>query len=190
MNKLIQIALAGLVVSQLHGCATAVVGAAAAGGVVALDRRSAGVFVSDQEIELRAKNRLGESLPKNAGGISTTSYNRQALLTGQVIDDATRMRAGEIVAGVPDVRKVFNELSVGGATSLTSETSDAAITSKVKARLLRDEKTPATQIKVVTEATVVYLMGLVTREEGQLATEIARTTSGVSKVVVLFEYIN
>jgi len=190
MNKLIQIALAGLVISQLHGCATAVVGAAATGGAVALDRRSAGVFVSDQEIELRAQSRLGDSLPKVTTSVSTTSYNRQALLTGQVGDDATRTRAGEIVKGIPDVRNVFNELSVATVASLNAETNDAAITSKVKARLLRDETTPATQIKVVTEATVVYLMGLVTREEGRLATEIARTTSGVSKVVILFEYIN
>ncbi|MFP5419658.1 MAG: BON domain-containing protein [Gammaproteobacteria bacterium] len=190
MNRLIQFALAGLVISQLHGCATAVVGAAATGGAVALDRRSAGVFVSDQEIELRAQKRLGESLPKGSTSVSTTSYNRQALLTGQVGDDATRARAGEIVQGIPDVRKVFNELSTGPVASLSAETNDAAITSKVKGRLLRDETTPATQIKIVTEATVVYLMGLVTREEGARATEIARTTSGVSKVVVLFEYLN
>ncbi|MBT9569146.1 MAG: BON domain-containing protein [Thiobacillus sp.] len=190
MNKLIQIALAGLVISQLHGCATAVVGAAATGGAVVLDRRSAGVFVSDQEIELRAQKRLGEALPKDSGRISTTSYNRQALLTGQVSDDASRTRAGEIVKEIPDVRNVFNELAVAGPTSLSAEANDTAITGKIKARLLRDEKTPATQIKIVTEATVVYLMGLVTQEEGKLATEIARTTSGVSKVVILFEYLN
>lgn len=190
MNKLIQVALAGLVISQLTGCATAVIGAAATGGAMAQDRRSAGVFVSDQEIELRAQKRLAESIPKSDASISTTSYNRQALLTGQVVDEATRTRAGEIVKAIPDVRNVFNELSVRGATSLSSEANDTAITSTVKTRLLRDEKVPGTQIKVVTEAAVVHLMGLVKHEEGRIATDIARTTTGVAKVVVLFEYID
>lgn len=191
MNKLIQIALAGVVLSQLQGCATAVVGGAAAtGSAVALDRRTAGVFLGDQEIELRAQNRLGDAIAKNAGNISSTSYNRQVLLTGQVLDEATRVRAGEIVKGVPDVRTVYNELSLSGVTSLTSEANDAGITSKVKTRLLRDESVPGTKVKVVTEAAVVYLMGLVTQNEAKVATEIARTTSGVTKVVILFEFIN
>lgn len=191
MNKLIQIALAGVVLSQLQGCATAVVGGAAAtGSAVALDRRTAGVFLGDQEIELRAQNRLGDAIAKNAGNISSTSYNRQVLLTGQVLDEATRARASEIVKGVPDVRTVYNELSLSGVTSLTSEANDAGITSKVKTRLLRDESVPGTKVKVVTEAAVVYLMGLVTQNEAKVATEIARTTSGVTKVVILFEFIN
>ena len=191
MNKLIQIALAGLVLTQLQGCATAVVGGAAAtSGAISLDRRTAGVFLGDQEIELRAQSRLSEALPKQFGNVSTTSYNRQVLLTGQVLNETTRTQAGEIAKGIPDVRNVFNELSVSGVTSLTSDANDTGITSKVKARMLRDEKAPGTKIKVVTEAAVVYLMGLVTQEEGKIATEIARTTGGVTKVVILFEYIN
>ena len=191
MKNLLHIALAGLVLSQLQGCVTAVVaGAAATGSAVALDRRTAGVFVSDQEIELRAQRRLSDAFPKNSGNISTTSYNRQVLLTGQVLDESARTRAGEIVKGVPDVRAVYNELSISNATSLTSDANDTAITSKVKARMVRDEKVPATKIKIVTETAVVYLMGLVTKDEAMLATDIARTTSGVTKVVVLFEYIN
>jgi len=191
MKKLIQIALAGLVLSQLQGCATAVVGGAAAtGSAVALDRRTAGVFVGDQEIELRAQSRLSEAFPKNSANISTTSYNRQVLLTGQVLDESTRSRAGEIVKAIPDVRAVYNELSVSGATSLTSDANDTAITSKVKARMLRDERVPGSKIKIVTEVAIVYLMGLVSKDEAMIATEIARTTSGVTKVVILFEYIN
>ena len=190
MNKLIYVALAGMVFSQLQGCATAVVGGAATGTAIALDRRTAGVFVSDQEIELRAMNRLREALPQKTGNISTTSYNRQVLLTGQVPDDALRARATEVVKGIPDVRTVFNELTLSGVTSLTSDTNDVAITSQVKARMLRDERVPGTKIKVVTEAGVVYLMGLVTQAEADVATEIARTTSGATKVVTLFERLN
>lgn len=190
MKKLIPIALLGALLLQLQGCTTAVVGGAATGAAVALDRRTAGVFVSDQEIELRAMNRLREAFPQKTDNISTTSYNRQVLLTGQVPDEATRGRAGEVVRGIPDVRTVFNELTVSGVTSLTSDANDVSITSKVKTRLLRDDRVPGTKIKVVTEASVVYLMGLVTQAEASAAAELARTTAGVTKVVTLFEYIN
>jgi len=190
MNKLIYVALIGTVLSQLGGCAAVVVGGAATGTAVALDRRTAGVYVSDQEIELRALARLRETFPQKTDNISATSYNRQVLLTGQVPDEATRSRASEVVKVIPDVRTVFNELTVSGITSLTSDANDVAITSSVKARMLRDENVPATKIKVVTEAGVVYLMGLVSQAEAEAATNIARTTSGVTKVVTLFEYIN
>lgn len=189
-NKLIQIALVGVALSQLQGCATAVVGGAATGTAVALDRRTAGVFIGDEEIELRAMTRLANAFPGKADSISATSYNRQVLLTGQVPDEAARTRATEVVKGIPDVRTVFNELSVSGITSLTSDANDTAITSKVKTRLLRDERVPGTKIKVVTEAGVVYLMGLVKQSEASVAVEIARTTSGATKVVTLFEYLN
>ncbi|MHB8823602.1 MAG: BON domain-containing protein, partial [Thiobacillus sp.] len=136
MNKLIQIALVGVALSQLHGCAAVAVGGAAAGTSVALDRRTTGVVVGDQEIELRAMNRLREAFPQNTGKISVTSFNRQVLLTGQVPDEAARTRATEIVRGVPDVRTVFNELSISGVTSFTARANDTTITGNVKARLL------------------------------------------------------
>jgi osmotically-inducible protein OsmY len=190
MNKLIYVTLLGVALSQLHGCAAAVVGGAATGTAVALDRRTTGVYIGDQEIELRAMNRLREAFPQKTDNISATSYNRQVLLTGQVPDEPIRSRAGEIVKGIPDVRTVFNELSISGIASLTSDANDVAITSKVKTRLLRDERVPGSKIKVVTESSVVYLMGLVTQAEADVATDIARTTSGATKVVTLFEYIN
>ncbi|PKO58571.1 MAG: transporter, partial [Betaproteobacteria bacterium HGW-Betaproteobacteria-17] len=128
--------------------------------------------------------------PQNTVRISVTSFNRQVLLTGQVPDQATRARATEIAKGVPDVRTVFNELSVSGVTSFTARANDTTITGNVKARLLRNEQLPGTKIKVVTESGVVYLMGLVTKSEADIATGIARTSSGVTKVVTLFETID
>jgi osmotically-inducible protein OsmY len=190
MNKLAYVALLGVAISQLQGCTTVAVGGAAVGTSVALDRRTAGVYVGDQEIELRAMNRLREAFPQKTDNISVTSYNRQALITGQVPDEAARGRASEVVKGVPDVRTVFNELSISGVTSLTSDANDVSITSKVKARLFRDDRVPGIKIKVVTESGVVYLMGLMTQSEADAAAEIARTTGGVAKVVTLFEYIN
>jgi len=190
MNKLIQIALVGVALSQLHGCAAVAVGGAATGASVAMDRRTAGVYVGDQEIELRAMSRLNEAFTEKNVNISVTSYNRQALLTGQVPDEPTRARATEVVKGVPDVRTVFNELNISGVTSLTARANDTTITGNVKARLLRNEQVPGTKIKVVTDSGVVYLMGLVTKTEAEIATGIARTSSGVTKVVTLFEIID
>ena len=192
MNKLVGAALAGVVITQLGGCAAAVVGGAAATGTaVALDRRSTGVFIGDQEIEMRTKARMRDLFPiKVANSIAPTSFNRQVLLTGTVPDQATKDKAGDAAAAVQDVRKVFNELTVGGERAFGAGANDAAITSAVKTRMLRDDRVPATKIKIVTETNVVYLLGLVTRAEAAVATEVARNTSAVSKVVVLFEYLD
>jgi osmotically-inducible protein OsmY len=95
-----------------------------------------------------------------------------------------------VVRSIPDVRTVFNETVVSGVTSLTSDSNDVAITTQVKTRMLQDDHVPSIKVKVVTEAGVVYLMGLVTRPEGEAAAKVASTTGGVTKVVKLFEYIN
>jgi osmotically-inducible protein OsmY len=185
MNKLIYVAVFGVALAQLQGCTTA------GGEPVNLDRRSAGAYIGDQEIEMRAKNRMRDTFPiKVANNISPTSYNRQLLLTGQVPDEATRAKAEELAKGIQEVRTVFNELTVSGATSVASGASDATVTTGVKTRLLRDKTVPGTKIKVVTENGVVYLMGLLKRAEADTATEIARNTAGVAKVVVLFEFID
>jgi osmotically-inducible protein OsmY len=190
MNRLLYLALAGLAISQLQGCAAVAVGGAAVGASMATDRRTTGAYVGDQEIELRAMKDLGDALPDKNKYIAVTSFNRQVLLTGQVPDEATKAKATEVVKTVPEVRTVFNELAVSGVVSFTSYTSDSTITAKVKSRLWDDDKAPGTKIKVKTESGVVYLMGLLTRAEAAAAAEVARTTAGVTKVVTLFEYID
>lgn len=190
MTKLIVVALASVVFSQLQGCAAAVVGGAAVGTSVALDRRTAGVYVSDQEIELKAMERLSKAFPQKTNSISATSYNKQVLLTGQVQDEVTRSGAADQVKAIPDVRTVFNELSVGTVSSFSTQASDTTVTSNVKARLLAKDNIPSTSVKVVTEAGVVYLMGLLTQAEAKAAAEVASSTSGVTKVVTLFEIVN
>lgn len=187
---LVPVVLAVVALGQLQGCAAVAVGGAATAVAVANDRRTTGVFVSDREITLRTMARLREAFPDRTDSIKVTSFNQQVLLTGQVPDEATRQRATEVVRAVPDVRDVFNELSVSGVTSFTSDANDAGITTRVKTRMFRAENVPGTKIKVTTESGVVYLMGLVTRAEADAATEIARTTSGVTKVVKLFEYLD
>ena len=110
------------------------------------------------------------------------------LLTGEVPDAAAKEEAGKIVRGVPNVRGVTNDLEVGPASSLSARATDTGITGKVKARFVDANKFNAVHVKVVTEAAVVYLLGVVTEAEANDAVEIARTTSGVRKVVKVFEY--
>ena len=190
MKKLAWVALLAASLPLIHGCAAAVVGGAATAVVVADDRRTAGAVVEDQEIELRSMKRLREGFPEKTVSVSTISYNRQVLLVGQVPDEATRARVADTVKAIPGVNKVYNETAISGVASYTSEANDAAITTKVKARLVNDGNISSNHVKVVTEAAVVYLMGLVRKEEGELAGKIAASTAGVTRVVKLFEYID
>ncbi len=174
----------------LHGCAAiAVVGAAAGGAMVAQDRRTVGTITEDEVIELKASSRIGERL-KQGMHVNVTSYNRMVLLTGEVPDAAARTEVERIARGVENVRGVYNETVVSGVTSFTARSNDAITTSKVKARFLDAGKFNALHVKVVTENNVVYLLGLVKKQEATDATEIARTTSGVQKVVRVFEYLD
>lgn len=188
-----KLALAALLAASLpliHGCAALVVGGAATAVVVADDRRTPSVVVQDQEIELRAASRLREAFPEKSVSVSTVSYNRQVLLVGQVPDEPTRAKVAETIRTVPAVAKVYNETVVSGVSSYTSSANDSAITAKVKARIVEDGNVSSNHVKVVTESAVVYLMGLVRRDEGEVAGKIAASTSGVARVVKLFEYID
>jgi osmotically-inducible protein OsmY len=175
---------------MLGGCVAALVGGAVGTGVVvANDRRTVGTVTEDEAIEIKAASRVSDRV-KDAH-INFTSYNRLVLLTGEVPNQAARDDAERITRGVENVRGVYNELQVAGNSAYSSRTNDAYLTSKVKARFVDSGgKFNPVQVKVVTENSVVYLMGIVTRAEGEAATEIARTTGGVQKVVRLFEYID
>ena len=188
MRYAILLLVAGL--PLIHGCAPLVVGGAAAGGVlVADDRRTVGTMTEDQRIEIRASSRIGDSLKGNIH-INITSYNRAVLLTGEVPDAAAKEQAERVTRAVENVHAVYNELVVMPITPLSSRTNDTIITSKVKARFVDSNKFSPVHVKVVTENGVVYLMGIVSKREATDATDIARTTSGVLKVVRLFEYSN
>lgn len=185
-------AAAGLLlasVAALQACAQAlIVGGVAAGAVMAADRRQFEVMYADQRIELAAGSRIGDAL-KGEGHVNVTSYNYTALLTGEVPTAQAKLDAQKAASEVSQVKTVVNELQIAGTSSTTSRSNDAYITSKVKSNLLGNGKVKPTDVKVVTEASVVYLLGLVTREEADAATEIARGTAGVQKVVRVFEYV-
>jgi osmotically-inducible protein OsmY len=172
---------------SLSGCFPLAATGVAVGVLAATDRRTIGTQTEDTGIEVKAASRLREEL-KNAGGISVTSFNRKVLITGQVIDDTTRQAAERIVAGVENVRSVHNELQVSGRVSLVTTASDATISTRVKAAFVDAKDLQANTVKVVTEAGVVYLMGIVSRAEGDRAAQVASRVSGVTRVVTVFEY--
>jgi len=167
-----------------------VTGAVVGTAVVATDRRTTGAQLDDEVIEDKNAAALGERFKGGEFHINVTSYNGIVLLTGEVPTEAARTDVEQVVRSTPKVRAVQNELVVGPATSLDSRSNDTLITSKVKARFVEANKFQINVVKVVTERGVVYLMGVVRHDEANAATEIARTTDGVQRVVKVFEYID
>lgn len=170
------------------GCVPLVATGAAVGTLAALDRRTLGAQTEDQEIEIKASNRMREVL-KQPGGVSVTSFNRKVLLTGQVASEDDKRSAEAAVAALPNVRSVHNELQVLGRPSLATSAADTAITARVKKALLDAQDLHANVIKVVTESGTVYLMGLVSRREADRAAQVTSRVAGVQRVVTVFEYI-
>ncbi|GMU71640.1 MAG: hypothetical protein AMXMBFR42_11040 [Burkholderiales bacterium] len=171
----------------MNACVPAVVvGAAAGGALVATDRRSAGAQLDDQSIELKITTETGTRYGDRIH-LNVTSYNGVVLLTGEAPDQATRDAIAAYARGVDRVRAVHDEMVVGPTTDLSARTNDSYITSKVKTRFVEANKFSATHVKVVTERSVVYLMGIVSRTEADAAAQIAATTTGVARVVKLFE---
>jgi osmotically-inducible protein OsmY len=190
-KKLIFISLIPLL---LPGCAAVVIGAGVAAGAtatVAHDRRTTGVFIEDESIEQKAlKSFSADKEIKDSSHINVTSYNTVVLITGETPDDDIRNRIVNIVREIPKVTHVYNEVTIAAPSSWTSRSSDSLITSKVKTNLLTVDDFDGTRVKVVTDKGVVYLMGIVTRSEADIATGEAQRTGGVQKVVKLFQYID
>ena len=182
---------AGAVLSSLSACAPLMVGSAVMGGFVAIDRRTTGIQLEDEGIELRTAQGLRQNLSASAH-VNVTSYNRMVLLTGEVGSAADKERAERLAKSQENVNSVVNDLAIEPASSLTQRSKDVIITGQVKALLVDAKDLQSSAFKVVTERGVVYLMGRVTNREAQRASEIARSTSigGVVKVVRVFEIIS
>jgi osmotically-inducible protein OsmY len=171
----------------LQGCFPLAVTGMGAAALMAGDRRTTGIYVEDENIEWKFVGRLRQD---NRGAhVNATSFNRRVLLTGQAPTEDEKRRIEQMARGIENVREVVNEVTVGPVLSLTTRGNDALITSNVKARMVNNGKFSPNHIKVVTENNVVYLMGLVSQAEADAATEVARTASGVSRVVKVFEYV-
>ncbi|WP_217125216.1 BON domain-containing protein [Hydrogenophilus thiooxidans] len=173
----------------LSGCFPAVATGVAATAAVAADRRTGGAIVEDEQLEWKISSAIQQALGDRAH-VNVTSFNRIVLLTGEVPDEAAKQRAETLAKKTENVRTVVNELIIAPPSALASRANDASLTTQVKARLVGNRDVPAHLVKVVTEGGVVFLMGLVTRREGDAATYVARTTSGVKRVVRVFEFIS
>ncbi|MCZ4304978.1 BON domain-containing protein [Zoogloeaceae bacterium G21618-S1] len=188
-RTILTLALVAGVVPALQGCFPLVATGVGTGALMVSDRRSSGAYVEDEAIEWKAAAQIKEKLGDHVH-INVISYNRNVLLTGEAPDAGMRDQLPRLISVVPNVRGVTNDVQVAGHSSLTSRSNDTLITSKVKARMIDSASVQANQIKVVTEASTVYLMGMVTQQEADAATQVARTTDGVKKVVRVFEYIS
>ena len=174
--------------AQLTACLPLLAGGAAAGGAVAADRRTSGYYVEDENIELKAVKKMETNLGEHAH-VNVTSYNRNILLTGEVPDASAKAKAELLIKEIENVRTITNEIAVGTKSSLSSRSNDTYLTSKVKTKFVTENKFSANHVKVVTENSVVYLLGIVTKAEADDATTIASNTDGVAKVVKVFEYM-
>ena len=187
--RTIRVWLVFLAMLHLAGCAAVAITGIAAGTSAVVDRRTTGTMVEDQTIELKAVSALSADKDLKAQAhLNVTSFNTVVLVTGETPTEELRNRAIEIVRNLDKVTHVHNEITVAAPSAIMSRSSDTVITSKVKTKLLADSSVEGVHVKVVTENGVVYLMGVVSRVEGERAGEIARQTGGVQKVVKLFEY--
>lgn len=178
-----------LLLPILSGCVPVVATGAVSGALMVEDRRTTGAYVEDEGIEIKAVTRIDEKF-KDAVHVNVASFNRNVLLTGEATTEAIKQEAEKMVKALPNVRAVVNDMRVAGTSSFAARSSDTYLTSKVKLRFVDANKFQANHVKVITEAGVVYLVGLVTRKEAEDAVELARTTSGVQKVVKVFEYLD
>ncbi len=154
------------------------------------DKRTTGAYIDDGIIEIKSLVNIDKAHPELAQAhIVVTSYNGVVLLAGQVPSEDLRQLAAKTIAQIGNVRRVHNELTISGSTSWVARSNDSWITTKVKSKLFANGETQGRRIKVTTENGVVYLMGLVSKDEADRAAEVARKTSGVQKVVRIFEYI-
>ena len=179
--------VAGLSAS-LSGCFPIVAGGVGVGAMMADDRRTSGIYIEDERIELRVLTdtaKLGDKVHVNA-----TSFNRVVLITGEVPDEATKAKVEKLVNEVDNVKRVQNELAIARPSTLGERSNDVYVTTRVKTRFLSEGKKrfSANHVKVITEMATVYLMGLVSKDEAAVAAEIAAATPGVKRVVKVFEY--
>jgi len=180
---------AAVVLATLSACAPLVVGGAVMTGMVVVDRRTTGMQLEDESIELRTAQGMRQNLLDNSH-VNVTSYNRQVLLTGEVSTAADKDKANKVAQSQENVKAVANELTVQPVSSLTQRSKDAIISGQIKALFVDAKDLQSNAFKVVTENGVVYMMGRVTSREAQRATDIARSISGVTKVVRVLDIIS
>jgi osmotically-inducible protein OsmY len=189
INRLCSLAASVFLMAPLQGCFPVVAAGVGTGVIMAQDRRSNEAFIQDQRIESKVSGLIADEF-KGVMHINVTSFNLNVLLTGEVPEEYAKAEIGKLVARFDKVRSVNNELAISSNSSLVTRSNDSLITSNVKLRFLNNNYFNAEHVKVVTENGTVFLLGIVNRSEADASAEIASTTSGVTSVVKLFEYLD
>ena len=174
----------------LPGCAPLIVGAGVgASAIIAEDRRTSGAILEDKTIEIKALKLIKNNIEEK-NSIKVYSFNRYTLLVGQVDSEEKRIEAEDLTMEVSNVRQAQNEIEIAGEASSISKNNDGFIKAKVLANFVKDEQVKSQYFKIIVESGVVFLMGLVTQEEGKTASKVAAKTNGVKKVITVFEYLD
>ena len=189
-QKALVISALGITAIGLAGCFPVVATGVVTGALSVSDRRTTGAQAEDQAIEIKAFNRFRERFKSSQISLSVVSFNRIALVTGYVPDEATKAEAARLVSSIENVRNSLNEVVVGLPPSIRTYGSDTILTTRVKASMLEAKDLQAQVIKVYTESSTVFLMGIVTEREANRAADIASRVSGVRRVVRAFETIS
>ena len=181
----------GALLLQLGGCVAVpalMVGGTAMGTLVATDRRTPGTVIEDRGIETKAAFRIREALG-DAVHVNVSSYNRLALITGEVPDEKRKAQIEKIILDVENVQKTVNEVAIMENASTTARLQDGILTSRIRAALIDEKNLIANAFKVTTERGVVYIQGRATAKEIALMTEIVSGLSGVTRVVRMLDVL-
>jgi osmotically-inducible protein OsmY len=184
-----KLVIALVIATQLSACGVLAVGGVAAGASIMADRRTPGVLAIDNGIELEANAALAKKFGDSAH-INVTSFNQKVLLTGEVKDADIKGEAGAYVKAMKNARSVFNELVIGPNSTYTARANDSYLESKIKTQMIFTDKLPSNSMTIVAEGTSIYLMGILTQNEADLAKKVASNTNGVKDVYVYFDIIS
>ena len=189
ISSFLKLVVAVMTVSQLSSCAVVAVGGVTATATVLADRRSPGVQAIDKGINWEASGAFSKKFGDNAH-INVTSFNQKVLLTGEVKDAGIKGEAGAYVKAMKNARTVYNELIIGPNSSFTARANDAYLESKIKTQMIFTENLPSNSMAIIAEGSSVYLLGILTQDEADLAKKIASNTNGVKDVYVYFDIIS
>ena len=194
MNKTLRRKFFGMVggltlVATLPGCFPLVAGGMAGGALVIADRRNPGTQAIDRGIQLEAESMLIKAYGDNVH-VNVSVFNRRVLLTGEVRTDALKNDVAQKIKAMKNVTEVFNELVPAPLSGLTARANDTYLTTRIKAAFMTKESIPSNSMKIVTEASKVYLMGIVTDAEANQAVDVARQVPGVKQVTKIFDVIS
>jgi osmotically-inducible protein OsmY len=175
--------------SFLSSCAVVAVGGVAAGASVMADRRSPAIQAIDKGISLEIENALEKKFGDSAH-INVTSFNQKVLMTGEAKDVGIKEQAGAFTKANKNVRSVFNELVIGPSSIFTTRANDAYLESKIKTQMIFTDRLPSNSMTIVAEGSSVYLMGLLTQNEAEIAKKVASNVNGVKDVYAYFDIIS